>query len=361
MIKRGLALSLVLGLASVAQAGAVLEFGVPPYGAGDTVTVDIFLKQDPVGSDVLIRLVELHMDDTDPALGLSNFQWAFGAVVHYKDADLAGGPAGVACAYYYEVPGDLGPNPGAQLTLPGNGSSVLIGTIDVTLPDPFDQPAYLNVLNADDADPDLVSLVAFGFDLGDDPVTAWRASDLSLSGGLYLFEPSTACTLVSSAPPHDGSLWRTANNCMELTCDAGCVLAEPGAGEVEIVELLAGGGYGADLSASFTFTVVGGNVLQIEENGTVLTNQTWYGVRNVGAWSGVDPFMIHVVVQAGDANGDGRVQFNDLSFINTGIPTDPAMCGDRKDINGDARVQFNDLSAANVSIPSDTIAKPAGH
>ena len=230
MFKRGLALSLVLGLASVAQAGAVLEFVVPPYGAGDTVSVDIVLKQDPVGSNVLIRLAELHMDDTDPALGLSNFQWAFGAVGHYKDEALAGGPEGVACAYYYEVPGDLGPNPGAQLTLPGNGSSVLIGTIDVTLPDPFDQPAWLNVLNADDADPDLSALVAFGFDLGDDPVTAWRASDLSLSGGLYLFEPGAGCTLDSSAPPHDGSLWRTANNCMELTFDAGCVLALPGAG-----------------------------------------------------------------------------------------------------------------------------------
>ena len=165
---------------------------------------------------------------------------------------------------------------------------------------------------------------------------------------------------VSAVPASEGSLWRTANNVARITF-GGAIPALPGSGELEIVELLDGGAYGSDLSGSFTFAIEGGNVLKIAEGETALAHRTWYAIRNTGGWAGVSSFMVHLVVQVGDGNGDGRVQFNDLSFINTGVPTDPAADDDRKDINGDGRVQFNDLSAANASIPSDTVPKPTGH
>ena len=366
MIKRGLALSLVLGLASIVQADAVLEIDVPAHTCPGTVTVELFLKQSPVGDDALVRLVQLNADATDPALTLSNFQWNFGAVGHYKDSDFTTGPAGVSAAYYYENSADLGPNPAAQLNLPGDGTRVSIATLDVTVPGVG--PYTLDLVNAG-GDNDTSGVVSFGFGLDpvpdDDPVTYWRANEADLTGGNYSLCGLPECSLVAaaSAPPDEGSLWRSASNTIRLTFDCGAgTLTAPVAGEIEIKEMLAGGGYGADLSSSFTYTVEGGNVLLIRENGAVLTHRSWYAIQHNG-WSVVPwgPGDVQYVVQVGDANSDGRVQFNDLSFINASIPTDPAADDAREDINGDARVQFNDLSAANSSIPSDTVAKPAGH
>jgi hypothetical protein len=173
---------------------------------------------------------------------------------------------------------------------------------------------------------------------------------------------------IAAAPgvPPGGSLWRSAANFVLLTFDAD--IAAPGAGDVEVVEMLAGGGYGADLSANFTFTVMndgGGDprILRIDEVGSILVHHGWYAFRNTGSWSGVAPFETQYPVAVGDANNDRRVLFNDLGVINGSVPClVPGTCVDRHDINGDGRVLFNDLGVANGSVPLVLPdPKPAGH
>ncbi|MCP4592465.1 MAG: hypothetical protein GY842_17160, partial [bacterium] len=95
--------------------------------------------------------------------------------------------------------------------------------------------------------------------------------------------------LVDSAPAHDDTLWRNANNFIRLTFDS--EITDPG-GAIQIRTLESGGTYGAtDYSSNFTFTVVDDGfgamrVLEIQENGSsLLPNTTWIGVyANPGAW-----------------------------------------------------------------------------
>ena len=94
----------------------------------------------------------------------------------------------------------------------------------------------------------------------------------------------------------------------------------------------------------------------------MLAHRTWYAVRNDG-WTGVAPFVVHYLVQVGDASNDRFVLFNDLTLINAkiggaiGVPDD-----DRRDITGDGIILFNDLTIANGSIPSlNNVPKPTGH
>jgi hypothetical protein len=82
-----------------------------------------------------------------------------------------------------------------------------------------------------------------------------------------------------------------------------CEITAPYSGKVKIAELQSGGSFGDDLSSSFTFSVENGNVLRIEEDGTVLSNETWYAVVNDG-WSGVADFEMDYVVVRGDADND---------------------------------------------------------
>jgi hypothetical protein len=124
-------------------------------------------------------------------------------------------------------------------------------------------------------------------------------------------------------------------------------------------ELLADGAFGADMSASFTFTP-NGNFLEISETGEVLTHRTWYGVTSDG-WEGVAGFATHNVLQVGDSNNDGRVTNGDSSDINTGVPTFNTGPLERRDINGDGRITNGDASAANANILSLPVTKPTGH
>lgn len=128
-----------------------------------------------------------------------------------------------------------------------------------------------------------------------------------------------------------------------------------------VLELLSGGGLGPDLSASFTFTIEGGNVLRIEEVGAVLNHRTWYAILNTGAWSSVAPFEVDYLLQIGDENDDGAAAFNDLSLINAGIPNFFAPDDDRRDIDGDRRILNVDLSVASASMTSFPVVKPTGH
>lgn len=144
------------------------------------------------------------------------------------------------------------------------------------------------------------------------------------------------------------------------------------AGGVRIREMQAGGGFGGDLSASFTGTITdtpGGGVdtarLILKDNGSTLVHRTWYQVDNAGTYPGVGNFCLQFVVQAGDCNGNNAVNAADLTCINAKVPTLPANAAldanFTSDINAATGISAADLSAANAQIPSAPVARPAGH
>ncbi len=202
MVKRGLALTCVLGMASMAQAGASQNVelravsanphnGPGVFNPGEEVMVDIFVTQD-AGEERLLRLVHLHFDGTDGSLepGLGALVWDSDSATHYQDTSRGsaapGDPAGVATAYYFANPADLGPNPASQLTLPAAGE-VRVATLELTLPMvPGDY--LLDALTAD-------SSVSFGYDFVGDatPITFWRNPG-NLEDGQLLFTVTDVVT-----------------------------------------------------------------------------------------------------------------------------------------------------------------------
>ncbi len=170
----------------------------------------------------------------------------------------------------------------------------------------------------------------------------------------------TAVALIPpTTPPCDNVLPRFTNNVLRLTF--GGAISQPAAGEVEIRELQAAGGFGSDLSSQFIFAVEGTDVLRIEENGDVLVDGAWYGITNtMGSWPGVADFQVDYVVVVGDVSNDGFNDFSDLSAIFAN-QTGAAADDDPYDINADGFVDFSDLSAAFGFNGSFDPGKPADH
>lgn len=163
------------------------------------------------------------------------------------------------------------------------------------------------------------------------------------------------------------SLWRQSRNTLRMTftvAGGGCpALALPGAGELLIQELLAGGAFGPNLNtgSNFTFTIEGGNVLRVREGTTpILQDGKWYAVRNTGAWANVAPFEAQYAVQLGDQNANGFTQNNDVLAINAS-PTGPVADNSRFDVNGDGFRTNADVTLANANSNSPLPAKPTGH
>ncbi|MHC5111585.1 MAG: hypothetical protein ACYTHJ_17100 [Planctomycetota bacterium] len=350
MVKRGLALGLVLGVASVAMAevsvelrpnSAGSEFNLcGQYGPNETVTYDIYVTQNG-GSDLLIRMVKLDFSVGD--ISFDSITWdGAGADLSYHYQWESGAAAAVVYAGPLPPnpapgPGDLGPNPAAQYNLLGTGE-VRVGELTITTPASGTANLTAN------------AAVHWGFGLDDGPITSEASvASQSLTIG--------AQNLVTSAPVFESTLWRSANHVVRLSFDTS--FSAPAAGQIEIVQLQAGGVTGADVSGSFTFTAEAGDVLRIAGSG--LTNGTWYEIRNLGGWGDVGPFRVQYQVALGDANADGRVLPNDLSAINSGVPTVGGPDDNRFDINGDLNVLPNDLSIANSNIPYLGVAKPTGH
>jgi hypothetical protein len=168
-----------------------------------------------------------------------------------------------------------------------------------------------------------------------------------------------APALASQVPACDDTLPRFQNNAVELTFAGPMAGGAPAAGQVLVQELLAGGGFGPDLSANFTFTVVSPTVLRVRDNAATLVNGKWYGIRNTGGWSGSQNFEVDYVAVYGDSNNDRVNDFGDLSFIFAFLG--PATPTDRSDVNSDGVVDFGDLSAAFSFIGSFDPGKPDNH
>ncbi len=201
---------------------------------------------------------------------------------------------------------------------------------------------------------------------GQDGTEAFWATDAAGAGAITNLTVNVGAVvealLTAANPADEKTLPWTRFHTIRLTFDS--VIAAPGAGEIEINELLPGGTFGPNLNTpgNFTFGVEPGNKLRIGDTASHLTNQKWYAIRNVaGAWDGVANFQVDNLVQVGDANNDCRVLFTDMGFINAQIPTTPALDDARRDINRDGSILFTDLGATNPRIPADCIVKPCGH
>ena len=171
-------------------------------------------------------------------------------------------------------------------------------------------------------------------------------------------EPS----LTGAAPADQGTLWRTAQNIVRLTFD-GNLPAAPAAGQIVIQELLAGGGFGPDLAAGFTFTIdTDPKVLKIRETATSLTHRKWYAIRNTGGWTGVANFEVQYVVLMGDVDNNGFVQNLDAGAIYPNVSPLPKPDDYRYDVDGNGFCQNLDAGGVFPRVsPLPKPAKPSGH
>jgi hypothetical protein len=388
MFKRGFACCVLLALASTAYGGVEIQLVPnpgPPYDGGESVIVDVLLVQTPAGTDRSLRMVQLDFTNTElDNWGVLPDFWDFSSTQHCIDvpADCGAGytidedksaalpPAANVYWIVYGSEFELGENTDNQVILPGDGTPVLVGQLDATVPS-VDGHHLLSVMNGFTGDMDMGAQVHWGFgsNINTEPLTAWRPSTGTVTGGEYDFCVGTggdgaACvvTLVlPTAPPCDNVLPRFTNNVLRLTFSG--PISAPAAGEVEIRELQAAGGFGSDLSSQFIFTVEGTDVLRIEENGDVLADGTWYGITNTaaaGGWPGVADFQVDYVVVVGDVSNDGFNDFSDLSAIFAN-QTGAAEDDDPYDVNADGFVDFSDLSAAFGFNGSFDPGKPGDH
>ncbi len=254
MFARGIALTAVLSFASVVHAGATVQLVPTPnkatYDVDEVVSVAINILQDAAGTDHLLRQLQLNLDDTDPALGvtaafdlsgLSGCLSGTNSSCYYVDSSLTSGPAGIAFAYISAS--DLTqPNPilASNLSLQHNmvggatPTAVTVGTLTVTMPATAGMYT-LDVLNSNESKvcvnrsrpglssssmctgtgqgtcasadetcmaPGNAATLVYGFGLSsgstDDttPVTIWRAINGELTGGSIVFDVAVppACT-----------------------------------------------------------------------------------------------------------------------------------------------------------------------
>ena len=207
---------LLVYLSSNAFAGLVVDLVPQPsiffpigagYAPGEVVLTDVFLRNDQPGESIQIRYLQFDFSHTDPHLGISlphsdeqssdvRF-WnigIFGCKGCYSiDDDIIGDPPNIiSIEWIFDFPLE------EQIILPGDGSNITIGVLEVTMPNSFDF-FLLDLLNAGETDPTLGAELRFGFG-EDDPFTVWRAEDGQISGGSFKFlvgvpEPSTLMLL----------------------------------------------------------------------------------------------------------------------------------------------------------------------
>ncbi len=178
------------------------------------------------------------------------------------------------------------------------------------------------------------------------PDWSWRITDGDTLWLLHLPEPAG---LLSSEPPADGTLPKTQNNVILLTFDGPIVL--PPTAPVSIVPL----GGGPDAGGSFAYSIEpDGATLQAVENGSVVSDLTWYQVTPRPDFN-VDPFAVDLCVLRGDANGSCRVTTADYTEVKAHMAeyTDA-----RYDLNGSGRVTTADYIVVKDHMGNRCPAKP---
>jgi len=229
------------------------------------------------------------------------------------------------------------------LTLPANGG-----------------PFTLNVIDA------FANVIAPGQNGTEEFWATLAVGTINVSNLTITLAPVNEPALTAREPLSGKTLPQTKKNRIRLTFGPGNLPGNPGAGEVTIREMLAGGGFGADLSSNFQITAAT-NVLTLLDNSAngVLGNKKWYLIESAGTYAGVQNFCAAYATQFGDADaaGAGLVSFADLGNINTSIGQPVNDTNRRRDIDGSGIITFADMGAANSFIATGgiAVARPNGH
>jgi len=221
MLRRAFCVCAVLGLASAAQAGAIISLvpqeaaGPNGYDPGQVVHVNVMAQLSagtpsvpgPAGTTTLIRLryMQLDVSDSSPALGI-------GVVDHHADSDVgaipfwdfsgstscAGDPS--ACGGNYFIDGNISADDLMNITFIGlnsSGSQMItlnqtaakrVGEFALTMPNAGGE-YVLDVLNADDSNPNNGAEIRWGFGSTADPTdpsSPIRAGVTAGGGGIVM-------------------------------------------------------------------------------------------------------------------------------------------------------------------------------
>ena len=183
-----------------------------------------------------------------------------------------------------------------------------------------------------------------------------EAADASVGGSGFQIHVVLTPSLISSDPNADGTLPKTLNNVIRLVFNSAITM--PGGSPLVIVELADPNN---DLTGSFTYTAdpndtgdPSGATLKATENGTVLTNLTWYRVTPDASFD-VLPFTLDACTLRGDCNDSGRVTTADYSCVKLAL----GERGDvREDLNGSDRVTTADYTVVKDHMGDRAPAKP---
>lgn len=213
MASRVLALSFLLGIASIANATATINlvpdnpgtYGALEYDPGEVLNVSVMV--DNPSQEINLRLIQWDVSGSDSALTFNdttgdfipNFVFTLNEFDNALYATFPTYPV-VSAAYQGQSA-----NPLFQFGVPAGGSAST-GTINLTLPTaPGDY--LLDIFNSGNTDNNLGASLLFGFGVlpGDD-ITVWRGDllgDERLNGGSILLtvvpEPATLSLLALGA------------------------------------------------------------------------------------------------------------------------------------------------------------------
>lgn len=379
MFLRGIALCLAFGLVSTVNAQSINITMNPPGGnfnPGEVVNVDVFLTLSGATGTKLLRHVQLdvtnsHADllatDVFPMLNGASFGfWDFDSLAncpglcsdgHNVEAIPTGARTNIGSITYLGLTADAS----KQLGLV-NGVAFKIGRVTLTMPNTPGDYNYSFVGTG--AAPDAGARVVYGFGVlaGDDQVSLSRGA--GITGGTATFTVGgmmPPVTVASSFPASGSSLWRATKNRVRITF-SGIPAQNVAAGDFEIVEMLAGGGFGANVAGTFGVTQTGADVV-LQDAASGLTNKKWYRVRSTSQNQKISANLCYFV-QAGDADGNRIVNATDLGTVNASIPTLPAGINDgnrRRDIDGNNIINATDLGVTNAFVPGLPAAVPTGH
>jgi len=157
--------------------------------------------------------------------------------------------------------------------------------------------------------------------------------------------------LVFGEPPADGTLPKTQNNVVLLTFDSEISLPADEAPALTVVPVAGG----PDAGGAFAYSIEPDAVtLKAVEQGSALTNETWYRFAPAADFA-VAAFAMDLCTLRGDADDSGRVTTADYSVVksNLGEYTDA-----RADLNGNGRVTTADYSVVKSCVGTRIPIKP---
>jgi hypothetical protein len=182
---------------------------------GDTVTIDVFLRRVEMGDDIRVRGLQfdtaLTHEDLQFEFPLTHsvptgdiFFWDFVTQAictlipsqcggqHFLIDDLNNDPF-LSITYT-----DTAQSDDFQLLIPGDGTTLHVGQMDIELPMNFDPPYVLDLLNQPETAPNEGGYLVFGFGFEGDPITTWRADAGEIIGGVM-----EICTVAQSCDQAD--------------------------------------------------------------------------------------------------------------------------------------------------------------